>query len=57
MSSFPFSDAIDCNEPIAVVSHKVGICRVDKDGKPCRTIFTRESFDGTNSIVKCKSLL
>ncbi|CAB3995868.1 RNA pseudouridylate synthase domain-containing 2 [Paramuricea clavata] len=50
---FP-SEEIDCNEPIAVVSHKVGVCRVHKDGKLCRTVFTRESFDGTSSIVKCQ---
>ena len=52
-----FSEAIECNEPIAVVSHKVGVCRVHKDGKSCRTVFIRDSFDGTNSIVKCKNIV
>ncbi|XP_028409988.1 RNA pseudouridylate synthase domain-containing protein 2-like [Dendronephthya gigantea] len=50
---FP-SDKIDCCEPIGVISHKIGVCRVHGDGKSCRTVFTRESFDGTNSIVKCR---
>ena len=53
---YSFRETIDCNEPIAVVSHKVGVCRVHKDGKSCRTVFSREYFDGTNSIVKCKLL-
>lgn len=50
---FP-SGVIECDQPIAVVSHKIGVCTVHPEGKPCRTVFTRESYDGTNSIVKCQ---
>ena len=48
---------IECEEPIVVVSHKVGVCHVHRDGKSCRTVFVRESYDGTNSIVKCKKVV
>ncbi|XP_046843007.1 RNA pseudouridylate synthase domain-containing protein 2-like [Xenia sp. Carnegie-2017] len=52
---FP-SDVIRCEEPIVVVSHKVGVCRVHKEGKPCTTVFKRQHYDGKNSIVKCEPL-
>ena len=37
-----------------VVSHKIGVCRVAKNGKPCRTVFTRINYNGKSSVVKCK---
>ena len=40
-----------------VESHKIGICRVSANGKPCRTVFTRIHFNGKSSVVKCKSFL
>ncbi|KAL9976467.1 hypothetical protein ACROYT_G013774 [Oculina patagonica] len=49
---FP-SEEVQCKEPIVVVSHKIGVCRVSTDGKPCKTVFTRISYDGKSSIVKC----
>lgn len=51
-----YSEQVDCEEPIVVVSHKIGVCRVSRDGKPCKTVFTRVSYDGKSSIVKCKFL-
>ena len=39
-----------------VVSHKIGVCRVSADGKPCRTVFTRINYNGKSSVVKCKSV-
>ena len=36
------------------MSHKIGVCRVSRDGKPCKTVFTRISCDGKSSILKCK---
>ncbi|KAK3703969.1 hypothetical protein QZH41_009886, partial [Actinostola sp. cb2023] len=50
---FP-SEPVNCEEPISVVSHKVGVCRVSPDGKPCRTLFTRLHSNGNSSVVKCK---
>ncbi|XP_033117384.1 RNA pseudouridylate synthase domain-containing protein 2-like isoform X2 [Anneissia japonica] len=49
---FP-SEPIVCEEPIFVVSHKIGVCRVSPQGKECRTQFERISYDGETSILKC----
>ncbi|XP_041455643.1 RNA pseudouridylate synthase domain-containing protein 2-like [Lytechinus variegatus] len=49
---FP-STPVVCEEPIFIVSHKIGVCRVKEDGKPCKTTFERLSYDGETSIVKC----
>lgn len=50
-----FSEPVECKEPILVVSHKVGVCRVSPGGKPCTTVFTKLHGDGLSSVVKCKS--
>jgi len=50
---FP-SDYIVCNEPIEVVSYKIGVCRVSPKGKECRTEFERLSYNGKTSVVLCK---
>lgn len=52
---FP-EDEVICEEPILVVSFKVGICRVDPKGKDCRTVFQRLSFNGKTSVVRCLPL-
>ncbi|XP_067895794.1 RNA pseudouridylate synthase domain-containing protein 2 [Heterodontus francisci] len=44
---------ITCEEPILVISYKVGVCRVDPTGKPCRTLFQKLSYNGTSSVVRC----
>uniref|UniRef100_A0A8D0C9J6 Pseudouridylate synthase RPUSD2 n=1 Tax=Salvator merianae TaxID=96440 RepID=A0A8D0C9J6_SALMN len=44
---------VTCEEPILVVSYKVGVCRVDPKGKPCKTVFQRLSYNGKTSVVKC----
>ncbi|EDV26051.1 uncharacterized protein TRIADDRAFT_1807, partial [Trichoplax adhaerens] len=49
---FP-TETIDCKEPIDVVSHKLGVCRVSPKGKSCQTIFQRLSYNGKTSLVKC----
>jgi len=49
---FP-SEEVDCEEPIVVVSHKIGVCRVATNGKPCRSVFTRINYNGKSSVVKC----
>ncbi|XP_062501764.1 pseudouridylate synthase RPUSD2-like isoform X2 [Corticium candelabrum] len=49
---FP-SDCVECTEPIVIVSHKIGVCRVSPDGKACRTTFYRMGYDGETSVVKC----
>ncbi|MBN3298763.1 RUSD2 protein, partial [Amia calva] len=52
---FPEGEIV-CEEPILVVSYKVGVCRVDQRGKPCRTVFHRLSSDGCSSVVRCLPL-
>ncbi|NXH20227.1 RUSD2 protein, partial [Bucco capensis] len=52
VGEFPEHEVI-CEEPILVVSYKVGVCRVDPKGKPCQTIFQRLSYNGKSSVVRC----
>jgi len=52
---FPESELV-CEEPILVVSFKIGLCRVDPKGKECRTVFQRLSFNGRTSVVRCLPL-
>ncbi|XP_028933149.1 RNA pseudouridylate synthase domain-containing protein 2 [Ornithorhynchus anatinus] len=47
---------LTCQEPILVVSYKVGVCRVDPRGKPCCTAFRRLSCNGRSSVVLCRPL-
>lgn len=49
---FPEGEVI-CEEPILVVSFKVGVCRVDPKGKPCKTVFQRVRHNGKSSVVRC----
>ncbi|CAL8286920.1 unnamed protein product [Lota lota] len=52
---FPEEEQV-CEEPILVVSFKVGLCRVHPKGKDCRTVFQRLSFNGSSSVVRCRPL-
>ncbi|KAI3367206.1 hypothetical protein L3Q82_008261 [Scortum barcoo] len=52
---FPEGEVV-CEEPILVVSFKIGLCRVDPKGKECRTVFQRLSFNGKTSVVRCLPL-
>lgn len=52
---FPEGELVS-EEPILVVSFKIGICRVDPKGKDCRTVFQRLSFNGKTSVVRCRPL-
>lgn len=52
---FPEGELV-CEEPILVVSFKIGLCRVDPKGKECRTVFQRLSFNGKTSVVRCLPL-
>ena len=48
-----FSEKIECSQPIKVECHRLGVCRVDANGRPCSTVFERLHHDGTDSIVAC----
>ncbi|KAK2520487.1 Rpusd2 [Columba livia] len=52
LGEFPEHQVV-CEEPILVVSYKVGVCRVDPKGKPCKTVFQRLSYNGKTSVVRC----
>ncbi|XP_037398102.1 RNA pseudouridylate synthase domain-containing protein 2 isoform X2 [Pygocentrus nattereri] len=52
---FPDGEVV-CEEPILVVSFKVGLCRVDPKGKECRTVFQKLSYNGCSSVVRCLPL-
>lgn len=52
---FPDGEVV-CEEPILVVSVKVGLCRVDPKGKDSRTVFQKLSYDGLSSVVRCLPL-
>lgn len=52
---FPEAEVV-CEEPILVVSFRVGLCRVDPKGKESRTVFQRLSFNGRSSVVRCRPL-
>lgn len=45
---------IESNEPIEVVSYKIGVCRVSQNGKECKTTFEKLSFNGQTSVVLCR---
>lgn len=47
---------IVCEEPIEVVSYKIGVCRVGANGKQCKTEFIKLGYDGETSVVLCKPL-
>ncbi|XP_063803867.1 pseudouridylate synthase RPUSD2 [Pseudophryne corroboree] len=49
---FP-EESVICEEPIMVVSYKIGVCRVNPNGKPSKTVFQRLSYNGKSSVVKC----
>ncbi|KAB5562415.1 hypothetical protein PHYPO_G00017540 [Pangasianodon hypophthalmus] len=52
---FPDNEVV-CEEPILVVSFKVGVCRVDPKGKDCRTVFQKLGYNGRSSVVRCLPL-
>lgn len=55
LGKFPEGETM-CSEPILVVNHRVGVCCVSPQGKPCTTefVFVRYDADSDTSIVRCK---
>lgn len=51
--NFP-DEEVECSEPIDVVSFKIGVCKVSKDGKECTTVFTKLSSNGKTSVILAK---
>ncbi|KAJ3011153.1 RNA pseudouridylate synthase domain containing protein 2 [Thoreauomyces humboldtii] len=43
-----------CEEPILTISVKLGVNVVSPEGKPCRSVFKKQSYNGLTSVVECK---
>jgi len=52
VGEFPDGEVV-CEEPIEVISYKIGLCVVDPKGKDCKTTFQKLDFKDGVSIVKC----
>ncbi|XP_060801859.1 pseudouridylate synthase RPUSD2 isoform X1 [Amyelois transitella] len=52
---FP-EEEIECQEPIEVVSYKIGVCKVSPKGKDCSTMFKRLGYNekSNTSVVLCR---
>jgi RluA family pseudouridine synthase len=51
-----FPESVECEEPIEVVSYKIGVCKVSPKGKKCRTSFQLIGYNEkmNTSVVLCK---
>ncbi|KAL4154447.1 hypothetical protein QTP88_000311 [Uroleucon formosanum] len=51
-----FPEAVECEQPIEVISYKIGVCKVSPSGKQCSTSFELIGYnEQTNtSVVLCK---
>jgi len=52
---FPSGEVV-CDQPILVISYKIGLCVVSEEGKSCKTVFERVSYKDGVSVVRCKPL-
>ena len=52
MGEFPEHEIV-CEQPLEVISYKIGLVVVDPKGKECKTTFQRVSYKDGVSIVKC----
>merc|ERR1712136_723239 len=53
VGKFPEDETV-VDQPVTTASHKIGVCHVHADGKPCSTRFKRLSYNGKSSVVSCK---
>lgn len=51
-----FPESVECEEPIEVISYKIGVCKVSPKGKLCRTSFQLIGYNEkmNSSVVLCK---
>lgn len=50
---FPEGEVV-CEAPIKTISYKLSINYVHNEGKQCKTVFQRISYDGKTSVVRCQ---
>ena len=48
------SGTVECQKPIGLLSHKLGIQYITNLGKPAWTTFERMSYNGNSSVVRCE---
>ncbi|KAL5238707.1 hypothetical protein ACI65C_006117 [Semiaphis heraclei] len=51
-----FPELVECEEPIEVISYKIGVCKVSPNGKQCSTSFQLIGYNeqANISVVLCK---
>lgn len=51
-----FPDSVECDQPIEVISYKIGVCKVSLSGKQCNTSFQLIGYNerADTSVVLCK---
>lgn len=51
-----FPEAVECEQPIEVISYKIGVCKVSPSGKHCSTSFELIGYNeqANTSVVLCK---
>lgn len=51
-----FPEAVECEQPIEVISYKIGVCKVSPSGKQCSTSFQLIGYNeqANTSVVLCK---
>ncbi|CAI6359454.1 unnamed protein product [Macrosiphum euphorbiae] len=51
-----FPEAVECEQPIEVISYKIGVCKVSPKGKQCSTSFQLIGYNeqANISVVLCK---
>ncbi|KAK3086101.1 hypothetical protein FSP39_013580 [Pinctada imbricata] len=52
VGEFPEEEVV-VDQPIGILSNKIGVHRVSPDGKPSKTTFIRLNYNGKSSVVKC----
>ncbi|KAG0165905.1 hypothetical protein DFQ30_007869 [Apophysomyces sp. BC1015] len=51
-----FPEHVVCEAPIKPIAFRHSFHYVHPDGRLCKTLFWRQSFDGATSVVRCKPL-
>lgn len=51
-----FPESVECDQPIEVISYKIGVCKVSPSGKQCSTSFQLIGYNkrADTSVVLCK---
>ncbi|GAB1600102.1 RNA pseudouridylate synthase domain-containing protein 2-like [Argonauta hians] len=52
VGKFPDGD-VEVNQPLECINHKISLWQVGPNGKESRTTFTRLSYNGKSSVVRC----